>query len=94
MNETEYKNIKIDKEELKKQHDKAIKESGHYIEVNILIGKDEKETISGVDVRGVSLKEIARMIKSLEVVKKELCDNFPKAGLIAEFFMNAESKEL
>lgn len=89
----------IDMSEFTKQRYKSIKNSGKYIETNILIGA-EKETIDGkigrlpvvrTTIHDCGPEEIASMYVTLKVLIKQYQEDYPKECLLAEFAMDTDN---
>ena len=73
------------KEEFMKQRNEHIR-NGNYIEVDIVISKDEDEPISSnINIHGVSIEEIAKMIVCLDETKKRLEKQYPMASMMTNF---------
>lgn len=75
--------IKIDLEELEKQQEIKIKESGHYIEIKLVMGEETKEPICRLNIHGASTIKTAEAITSLKVLIKKMIETNPMAGVIA-----------
>lgn len=88
----------IDIPEFEKQRYKSIKNSGKYIEMNILIGA-EKEKFDGktgrLPVVSMTLhdcgpEEVASMYVTLKTMMKQYQEDYPTECLLAELFMDSD----
>lgn len=78
------KEIKVDIEELQKQREKEILESGQYCFAKVIIGKGDKEPIAHIAIEKVSQIEVGTLINSLEQIINVLAKREPVAYMFAK----------
>ena len=86
--------IQIDKNELVKQRNEKIKETGHYIEINIVIGKDNHQTTPCCDFHNIGVPEVASAILVLEHLTESIKEKYPEADFYRKLCLNSRMEEL
>ena len=76
--------MKTDYKEYEKQRIEEILKKGEYCGVNILIGRNEDNTIADVKINKVTLYEIAILISTLQTCIVSLTKKYPLAVEIAK----------
>ena len=84
-------NIEVDKKEFHKQYVEDIKKNQGFVEVNILVGKENNMCIPTFEIHNAGLEEVARMISTLEEFTRDICKSYPEAKLYADLFVKSES---
>ena len=75
--------IELDKEELMKQFNNEIYETGHYIEAHILIGEDDG-FMPMLKFHDCNLIMVSKMYKALDEMKKEIEQEHPDVKCISK----------
>lgn len=90
----------IDIPEMEKQRYQAIKRTGEYIELNILIGTEEDDKENGISTKQPVVttcmhkcgpKEVACLYATLNAVSKMLKEKYPLECLLSEIGMKIEN---
>lgn len=76
-------NNDINKNELYNQIVKAIKESEHYVEYNVIIGKDDNQILPHIKSENCNIDQIAKLIVTLENSAKLLKASNPLAAFLS-----------
>ena len=63
--------------ELERQKAESIKNTGKYIEINLLIGEKDEMPIAGIEIKHIGLLEIAMAIQSLQEIEQSLLQRYP-----------------
>ena len=76
--------IIIDLPEFQRQKEKSLINSGKYCLAKVVVGKDDNIPIAKVEVEKVSTKEVAKLIKTMQILIKELSKKDPIAYIMAQ----------
>lgn len=76
--------IIIDLPELQRQKKRSLINSGKYCLAEVIVGKDDDFPLAHIGVEKVGQKEVARLIKTMQILIKELSKRDPVAYIMAQ----------
>lgn len=75
--------IIVDLPELQRQRKRSLINSGKYCLAEVIVGKDDDFPLAHIEVEKVSTKEVARLIKTMEILIQEVSKRDPLASIMA-----------
>lgn len=79
-------NYKIDVPEMERQRREKILESGKYLQLEIIIGKNETTPVAQMKIKNITSMEMANLLGAMEEIKKTIIQKDPFAYQIYKKF--------